>query len=79
MSIATRGTPAFPLGYTLDPPQRNSWQLLSACWHLFCCWAERHRQRRALAELASAPHLLTDLGLTRTHALREADKPFWRA
>ena len=36
---------------------------------------DRHRQRRMLVELSD--HLLTDIGLTREQALREAEKPFW--
>jgi uncharacterized protein YjiS (DUF1127 family) len=41
-------------------------------------WAERHRQRTALRELADDKHFLDDLGLTREQALHEATKPFWR-
>ena len=39
-------------------------------------WAQRHRQRRALARLDA--DLLRDVGLTRADALRESGKPFWR-
>jgi uncharacterized protein YjiS (DUF1127 family) len=41
-------------------------------------WAERRRQRRALADLAAFPHLLDDLGLTPGQVIREARKPFWQ-
>ena len=42
-------------------------------------WAERRRQRQALASLIeSSDHLLRDVGLTREEARREAAKPFWR-
>lgn len=37
---------------------------------------ERNRQRRALSKLED--HHLRDIGITRTEATREADKPFWR-
>lgn len=39
-------------------------------------WAERRRQRRALAELPR--HLLRDVGLSPGDAWAEARKPFWR-
>jgi len=39
-------------------------------------WAERRRQRRAL--LALDDHLLHDIGVSRSAALRESTKPFWR-
>jgi uncharacterized protein YjiS (DUF1127 family) len=42
-------------------------------------WAERRAQRQALLALADEKHLLNDIGLTRTQAVREAAKPFWRA
>jgi|RhiMethySRZTD1v2_1073278.scaffolds.fasta_scaffold225940_2 uncharacterized protein YjiS (DUF1127 family) len=41
-------------------------------------WFVRSSQRRALHELAHDGHLLSDIGLTRDEALREAVKPFWR-
>jgi uncharacterized protein YjiS (DUF1127 family) len=41
-------------------------------------WFVRSSQRRALHELAGDGRLLSDIGLTRHEALREADKPFWR-
>ena len=40
-------------------------------------WLARYRQRRQLARLDT--HLLKDIGLSRTDALREVHKPFWRA
>lgn len=39
-------------------------------------WLERRRQRRALRDLDD--HLLRDIGLDRSDALREGRKPFWR-
>ncbi len=41
-------------------------------------WLDRPLQRIALREIADDPRLLSDLGLTRDEALREAAKPFWR-
>jgi uncharacterized protein YjiS (DUF1127 family) len=37
---------------------------------------DRRRQRLALAELDE--RLLADIGVSRTQARNEADKPFWR-
>jgi uncharacterized protein YjiS (DUF1127 family) len=41
-------------------------------------WLDRSLQRIALREIADDRHLLSDLGLSRDEALREAAKPFWR-
>ena len=41
-------------------------------------WLVRAVERRALRELAQEAHLLSDIGLSREQALREASKPFWR-
>ena len=41
-------------------------------------WLARSSQRKALRELAQEGRLLTDIGLKRDEALREAAKPFWR-
>ena len=41
-------------------------------------WLDRLLQRIALRKISDDPHLLSDLGLTRDEALREAAKPFWR-
>jgi uncharacterized protein YjiS (DUF1127 family) len=39
-------------------------------------WIERSRQRRTLEALPD--HLLSDIGISRSEAASEADKPFWR-
>jgi uncharacterized protein YjiS (DUF1127 family) len=45
---------------------------------LIAVWAERNRQRRALAEMVElSPHLLADIGVSRAQARKEAAKPFW--
>jgi uncharacterized protein YjiS (DUF1127 family) len=42
---------------------------------LLGCWRQRARQRRHLAALDA--RALSDVGLSRERALREARKPFW--
>ena len=51
---------------------------LSACLNTVATWIARIGQRWALRELAEQGRLLSDVGLTREQALREAAKPFWR-
>ncbi len=46
-------------------------------WQVYNLWRGRARQRRRLLELDD--RLLRDIGVTRSDALREADKPFWEA
>jgi uncharacterized protein YjiS (DUF1127 family) len=41
-------------------------------------WMRRSAERRALREVAQDARLLSDIGLTRSQALREAEKLFWR-
>ena len=43
---------------------------------LLATWEQRARERRHLAEMSN--HMLKDLGISRTDARREAEKPFWR-
>jgi len=40
-------------------------------------WSERRRQRMTLCRMGE--YDLSDIGLSRTDALEEAGKPFWRA
>lgn len=40
-------------------------------------WELRHRTRKQLAQMPK--HMLQDIGLSESHADREAEKPFWRA
>jgi len=54
-------------------------------WHLaeiravIGAWRQRYRYRRELQRLIkTVPHLIEDIGLSRTRADREASKPFWR-
>ncbi len=40
---------------------------------------ERHRYRRDLRRLLRVgTHMINDIGLTRSEALHEAEKPFWQ-
>lgn len=40
-------------------------------------WFERYQQRKQLAQLNE--HLLKDIGISRSDALQEALKPFWKS
>jgi uncharacterized protein YjiS (DUF1127 family) len=51
--------------------------LLARCLMVAAAWRHRHVTRRQLRELNDCA--LQDIGLTRSEALREARKPFWRA
>ena len=63
--------PATPLHQSSSGPSPPVWPL--RWWS----WLDRPLQRIALREIADDPRLLSDLGLTREQALREAAKPFW--
>ena len=74
--------PSYPRPVILDPvtagPGRPTERLRAALsWVILTLlrWQELARQRRALG--AMSDHMLKDLGLTRTDALREAGRPFW--
>lgn len=41
-------------------------------------WAARHRQRVSLKHQLDCPHVLSDLGISRTEVLEEIAKPFWQ-
>jgi uncharacterized protein YjiS (DUF1127 family) len=47
---------------------------------LITAWSERSRQRKVLRELAEhgEEHLLRDIGLDRSQAMRESRKWFWQ-
>ena len=46
-------------------------------WFTMLVWQRRDNARRELAAMDASR--LTDLGITREQAVREAAKPFWRA
>jgi uncharacterized protein YjiS (DUF1127 family) len=72
ISPAEAADPATPLHQSSSGPSPPVW---SPRWW---GWLDRPLQRIALREIADDPRLLSDLGLTREQALREAAKPFWR-
>ncbi len=47
-----------------------------AIWETLLVWQERDQQRRHLAALDD--RLLSDIGISRADAAREAAVPFWR-
>ncbi len=60
--------------YTRKPARQGAW--LRGQVGLWLLWYRRWQQRQHLAGLDG--HLLRDIGVTHTEALREAGKPFWR-
>jgi len=44
---------------------------------LLTIWYQRQQQRRALLQLSD--RMLSDIGISRCEAQREATKPFWKA
>ena len=40
-------------------------------------WKERSSQRKKLGQLST--YQLKDIGISREHAIREANKPFWKS
>jgi uncharacterized protein YjiS (DUF1127 family) len=85
--VSTFGAFATPLyGALPSRPQQESWLLkgskalygaLEQAVDTILTWRERARMRRQLLMLDD--RLLKDIGLTRTQAFGEAEKPFWRA
>jgi uncharacterized protein YjiS (DUF1127 family) len=51
---------------------------LTSILQILRTWIRRSDERRALSEIANDPRMLSDIGLTRSQALREADRIFWR-
>jgi uncharacterized protein YjiS (DUF1127 family) len=51
--------------------------MLSTCIHIIALWLNRRHGRQELRSLDDEQ--LKDVGISREDALREADKPFWRA
>jgi uncharacterized protein YjiS (DUF1127 family) len=76
MSVKAVQEPALAGPCTADTtlPETSSSSVLKT---VMDCIA-RSGQRRALRELAQEERLVSDIGLTRGQALREAGKPFWR-
>src|SRR5438309_11158584 len=80
MSILLTDTLSIPPGPAADPATRLHQSSSGRCVRrpAWWSWLDRPLQRIALREIADDPHLLSDLGLTRDAALREAAKPVWR-
>ena len=82
MSIMLTDTLSIPPVHAADPGtqlhQSSSGPSPSIRRPGWWSWLDRPLQRIALREIADDPHLLSDLGLSRDEALREAAKPFWR-
>ncbi len=49
---------------------------LAKIWRLLRMWRQRSQQRRALAQLND--FMLKDIGISRSDASNEANKPFWK-
>ncbi len=64
------------LGPSVSRSLSSPVQVLIYLSDLLSDWEGRARERRTLAEMSN--HLLKDLGLSRTDARREAEKPLWR-
>lgn len=67
---AGQGASASPLAEPSTPPR--TWLQTIALW------IARHRQRKALEEMAQLDgRLLRDVGLSKAQILKEAARPFW--
>ena len=53
------------------------WRWLVAMVKQISYWYQVHRQRQALYKLDDT--LLKDIGISRSDALQEAEKPFWKS
>jgi uncharacterized protein YjiS (DUF1127 family) len=71
----TIGSTEYLAGFSARPatPWRD---IARGTLRLIALWHERGRQRQALASLDE--RLLRDIGITRSQAARECNKPFWR-
>jgi uncharacterized protein YjiS (DUF1127 family) len=69
----------YPAGSSGEPTTTSlrSFRLTSIP-HIIGTWIRRSDERRALREVADDARMLSDVGLTRSQALREADRMFWR-
>jgi uncharacterized protein YjiS (DUF1127 family) len=80
MSILLTDTLSIPPAQAAEPAtplhQSSSGTPAAIRQPAWLSWLDRPLRRIALREIADDPHLLSDLGLTREEALREAAKPF---
>ena len=56
---------------------KASLSLAQRAWDTVLTWQERDMQRRQLMALDA--RILGDMGMSRTDAVAEYDKPFWRS
>ena len=58
---------------------RGTYRFLHLALGIAPIWWARARERRQLLDFVEAkPHLLTDIGVSKSDALAEAHRPFWR-
>jgi uncharacterized protein YjiS (DUF1127 family) len=55
----------------------RGWRWFARAVDALLTWHERVRQRRQLLRMDD--HMLRDIGISRSEAFGEAEKPFWRA
>ncbi|WP_299176521.1 DUF1127 domain-containing protein [uncultured Neptuniibacter sp.] len=60
----------------LRTPSHNSIITLQRFWALISRWRQNYTGRRQLKQLDHSQ--LKDIGISRSEALSEANKPFWR-
>lgn len=72
-----RSHPAYALGQAAETGGARVLGAFSALGTAVTQALARQRARRELARLDE--HMLRDIGLSRSQALFESDKPFWRA
>lgn len=65
-----------PSAPALPEPLTHARRMARGLLTIIGTWIQHSRQRRALANLDD--HLLRDIGVSRSEATREIDKPFWR-
>ncbi|WP_374446054.1 DUF1127 domain-containing protein [Stella sp.] len=73
-SLTPAGTPG--IAPAAGAPTLRPGALLQRAFSLLVEWNDRYRQRVHLGQLDD--RMLRDMGLTRTDAIGEYDKPFWR-
>ena len=80
MTILTLRRPLVAAGAVSDGSELTGAGRVRRCRHTVARWIARSRQRAALRAVAEADngHLLSDIGVSREEAFREAKKPFWR-
>jgi uncharacterized protein YjiS (DUF1127 family) len=65
----------FASAFTRGEEYRTEHSLVRRLWTALATWQNRAMMRQHL--LGMNEHMLKDIGLTRSDAQREANKPFW--